>query len=149
MSFAASVGAWAAAELDRAEAVFQEAAKTVANEVRLSVADGGRMPVDTGTLRRSLMASTAQMPAIADNETGTGNDVELVIAGVTLGSAVWLGFTVRYALRQEYGFVGEDALGRVYNQAGRGFVTATAQRWPQIVQEAESKVRSRFDPAVK
>jgi len=44
-----------------------------------------------------------------------------------------------------YGFVGTDSLGRTYNQTGFGFVDAVAQRWPQIVIQAEAKVRDRFE----
>lgn len=145
-SFAAQVSDWASAELDRAEAVFQTAAQTVANEVRTPVNEGGRMPIKTGNLRRSLMASTASMPSIKEGqETFNDSGVELVIAGAELGETVFLGFQAAYAARMNYGFVGQDSLGRTYNQTGYGFVDAVAQRWPQIVTEAERTVRSRFE----
>ncbi|MBX4920996.1 hypothetical protein HJA76_14990 [Rhizobium bangladeshense] len=148
MSFAAQVGEWASAELDRAEAVFQTAAQTVANEVRTAVAEGGRMPVKTGNLRRSLMASTSTMPTIKEGkETFSDSGVELVIAGAELGGSIYLGFQAAYAARMNYGFVGTDALGRTFNQAGYGFVDAVAQRWPQIVAESEATVRGRFEAA--
>lgn len=146
MSFAATISEWGRAELDRAEAIFQTAAQEVANEVRSPVADGGRMPVKTGNLRRSLMASTSEMPSIkAEKTTFTDSGIEMVIAGAELGSTVFLGFQAAYAARMNFGFVGEDSLGRAYNFAGFGFVDAVAQRWPQIVKEAEAKVRSRFE----
>ncbi len=106
----------------------------------------GRMPVDTGNLRRSLMASTAEMPSIKEGkEEFTDSGIEMVIEGAALGSTIYLGFQAAYALRMEYGFVGTDSLGRTYNQSGFGFVTAAAQRWPQIVAEQEAKIRSRFE----
>jgi hypothetical protein len=146
MSFAATIGDWAREELERSEAVFQMAAQTVANEVRTSVAEGGRMPIDTGNLRRSLMASTAEMPSVKPEQTDFADGgVEMVIGGAELGSTVYLGFQAAYALRMEYGFVGTDSLGRVYNQTGFGFVEAVAQRWQQIVNEAEMNVRGRFE----
>lgn len=145
-SFAAQVSAWASAEIERAEAVYQTAAQTVANEVRTPVAAGGRMPVKTGNLRRSLMASTSSMPTIIEGKQEfSDSPIELVIAGAELGGTIWLGFQASYAARREFGFVGTDSLGRMYNETGMGFVSATAQRWPQIVQEAEQEVRSRFD----
>ncbi len=148
LSFAAQVSEWAKAELEREEAVFQTAAQEVANEVRVPVAEGGRMPVDLGNLRRSLMASTSDMPTIrADKTEFQDNGIELVIAGSQLGDTVFLGFQAAYAARMNYGFVGTDSLGRTYNQAGFGFVDAVAQRWPQIVTQAEAKVRNRFDQA--
>ncbi|HEV7435345.1 MAG TPA: hypothetical protein VGO22_10800 [Pseudorhizobium sp.] len=146
MDFAATVGEWAREELERAEAVFQTAAQTVANEVRTPFAEGGRMPIDTGNLRRSLMASTADMPTVKpEQESFADSGIEMVIAGAELGSTVYLGFQAAYALRMEYGFVGTDSLGRTYNQTGYGFVEAVAQRWQQIVNEAEAKVRGRFE----
>jgi hypothetical protein len=146
LSFAAQVSEWAKAEIEREEAVFRTAAQEVANEVRTPAAEGGRMPIDTGNLRRSLMASTADMPTIrADKTEFQDSGIELVIAGSQLGETIFLGFQAAYAARMNYGFVGTDALGRTYNQTGFGFMDAVAQRWPQIVTQAEAKVRSRFD----
>jgi hypothetical protein len=145
-SFSAQVSEWASAELDRAEAVFQTAAQTVANEVRNPVSEGGRMPVKTGNLRRSLMASTSTMPLIREGaEQFTDGGIELIIAGAELGATVYLGFQAAYAARLNYGFVGQDSLGRTYNQTGFGFVDAVSQRWPQIVAAAELTVRGRFE----
>ncbi|MGM5009970.1 hypothetical protein ACD592_12680 [Rhizobium sp. 969_B3_N1_2] len=146
MSFTAEVSEWCRKVEGAAEAVFQTAAQTVANEVRTAVAEGGRMPVKTGNLRRSLMASTSAMPTIKEGkETFSDSGLELVIAGAELGSTVYLGFQAAYAARMNYGFVGTDSLGRTYNQAGYGFVDAVAQRWPQIVTQAEATVRGRFE----
>lgn len=147
LSFGAQVSEWVRQEKEREEAVFLTAAQMVANEVRETIPEGGRLPIDTGNLRRSLMASTASMPAVREGEDQTFADsgVEMVIAGAQLGQTLWLGFQAAYALRREFGFVGQDSLGRVYNEAGAGFVTAVAQRWPQIVAEAEAKVRGRFE----
>lgn len=146
MSFAAQVSEWCQQVEGAAEAVLQTAAQTVANEVRTAVAEGGRMPVKTGNLRRSLMASTSAMPTIKPEQTTfSDSGLELVIAGAELGSTVYLGFQAAYAARMNFGFVGEDSLGRVYNQTGFGFVDAVAQRWPQIVAAAEVTVRGRFE----
>jgi len=148
LSFAAQVSEWAKAEIEREEAVFQTAAQEVANEVRTPVAEGGRMPLKTGNLRRSLMASTADMPTVQEGKTEfQDNGIELVIADARLGDTVYLGFQAAYAARMNYGFVGADSLGRTYNQAGFGFVDAVAQRWQQIVTQAEVTVRNRFDQA--
>lgn len=145
MSFAAQVSEWCQQVEGAAEAVFQTAAQMVANEVRTAVAEGGRMPVKTGNLRRSLMASTSAMPTIKPEQTTfSDSGLELVIAGAELGSTVYLGFQAAYAARMNFGFVGEDSLGRVYNQAGFGFVDAVAQRWPQIVAAAEVTVHGRY-----
>jgi cell wall-associated NlpC family hydrolase len=146
MGFAAEISEWARQTEGALETVFQEAALAVANEVRTPVAAGGRMPIRTGNLRRSLMASTSDMPSIKPEKTEfTDSGLEMVIAGAELGSTVFLGFQAAYAARMNYGFVGEDSLGRTYNQAGFGFVDAVAQRWPQIVTAAEAKVRTPYE----
>ncbi|NTE87198.1 hypothetical protein [Agrobacterium rubi] len=148
LSFAAQVSEWAQAEKEREEAVFQIAAQMVADEVRETVPEGGNLPIDLGNLRRSLMASTTAMPPVVEGqETFTDGGVEMIIAGAELGGTIYLGFQAAYAMRMEYGFVGQDSLGRNYNQAGFGFVGRTSQRWPQLVAEAEAKVRGRFDQA--
>ncbi len=105
----------------------------------------GRLPVDTGNLRRSFMASSTAMPTIkaADTEFAEA-DISLVIGGAALGSTIFMGFQAEYAMRLEYGFVGTDSAGRLFNQSGYGFLHAAIQRWPQIVQAAEAKVRGRF-----
>ncbi|WP_410001308.1 hypothetical protein [Rhizobium leguminosarum] len=106
------------------------------------------MPLKTGNLRRSLMASTSDMPRIQEGKTTfSDSGIEMIIAGAEIGSTIYLGFQAAYAARMNYGFVGTDALGRTYNQTGFGFVDAVAQRWPQIVTQAEAKVRNRFDQA--
>ncbi|MGR9149601.1 hypothetical protein ACU8MT_09070 [Rhizobium leguminosarum] len=146
LSFAAQVSEWAKEEIERTEAVFHTAAQTVANEVRTPVAEGGRMPLKTGNLRRSLMASTADMPRIREGKTTfSDSGIEMVIAGAELGSTIYLGFQAAYAARMNYGFVGTDSLGRAYNQTGYGFVDAVSQRWPEIVAAAEATVRGRFE----
>lgn len=148
MNFAAEISEWGRAELERAESIFQAAAQTVANEVRQTVNDGGRLPIDLGNLRRSLMASTSEMPSVKPGqETFADSGIEMVIAGAELGGTIWLGFQAEYAYRMEMGFVGTDSLGRLYNQTGFGFVAAVTQRWPQIVAASEAKIRSRFDGA--
>ena len=118
------------------------AAQMVADEVRETVPAGGNLPIDTGNLRRSLMASTAAMPYLVEGDKAfIDSGVEMVIEGAEIGDTIYLGFQAAYALRMEYGFVGQDSLGRNYNQRGFGFVEKTGERWPQIVKQAEALVR--------
>ena len=167
-SFSAQVGAWAQQTQQRMQAVFRDAAQTVANEVRRPVASGGNMPVDTGNLRRSLMASTAAMPQIrtelegfVDNE----GQVTLVIAGARLGETIYLGFQANYAAHMEYGtkphkivpkdkqalffyIGGASVFAASVNHPGTkpfGFVRLTAQRWPQIVDASAQRIRGRVE----
>ncbi|AUX76408.1 hypothetical protein [Sinorhizobium fredii] len=147
-SFAAQVSEWVTQEKARQEAVLREAAQMVANNVRTSVAAGGRMPVETGNLKNSLMASTSAMPTVDQGEKAypdSSGEIELIISNLEVGGTLYLGFQAAYGRRMNYGFVGEDSLGRLYNQAGYGFVDAEAQDWPQTVKRAEEKVRGRFE----
>lgn len=144
--FAAQVSAWAAQSKARSTAVFRASAQRVANEVRQTVNEGGRMPIKTGNLRRSLLSSTSAMPSIATGKTDfadQSSQIELTIAGADLGQVVYLGFQANYARRLNHGFVGEDALGRSYNQPGYHFVEGVAQQWQRIVVEEAARLQGQ------
>lgn len=145
--FTAGMTKWAKKSQDRVEAVFKMASQDLANEVRVPKGAGGNMPVDTGNLRRSLMASTSAMPSVKDGKFDQDNDgqISLVIDNAHLGDTIYLGFQAAYARRMEYGFVGKDALGRTYNQQGNGFVRLAAQRWPAIVRAAAKSIEAKVE----
>lgn len=131
--FSAQVSAWTRKCERRQRAVFQTSTQILARNVRRPVGRGGRMRVDTGFLRASLMASTSAMPQISrdarpqDGRTyAPDNSVELVLLGLKSGDTLWLGFTAAYA-----GF----------RESRDAFVRTEAQRWPQIVDEATARVR--------
>lgn len=103
----------------------------------------GELPHLTGNLMRSLLASTSAMPATGEPDAKySGQDVGLVTAGLQLDQTVWLGYQAIYARRLNYGFVGEDSLGRNYNQAGAHFVEGAIADWPNIVRMAVSKIKA-------
>jgi len=81
------------------EAATRAAALPVLNQVRITVPEGGRTPYKTGTYRRSFQMETAEKTAER--------------------CTVVVGTDAPQARRLEYGFVGPDKLGRVYNQAAR------------------------------
>lgn len=145
--FEAQVTAWVRKTELRLEAVFRFSAQAVANEVRVPVGKGGNMPVLTGNLRRSLVASKVEMPTVEPGKEfpDKTENIKLVIAGAQIGETVFLGFQAAYARRMEYGFQGEDSAGRTFNQKGRGFVRLTAQRWPKIVREQARLLKSRVE----
>ncbi|GGA64939.1 hypothetical protein [Pelagibacterium lentulum] len=130
-SFSATVSAWAQKSEQRMTAVARESAQTLASEIRKPVGEGGRMPVITGNLRRSLLASTTAMPTIQrdqrefpDNE----EQITLEIAGWEMGTPLYLGFQAAYSRVREYDY---------------GFVAMSAQRWQQIVDESARIIQSR------
>lgn len=144
LNFAAQVDAWTKETKQRMEAVFHKAAEMVGE----AVVDG--TPVDTGFLRHSFTASAQSMPTIdvglKPAEGGAyaydAGPVSLTIMSVPLGGTVFMGFTAIYSRRIEYGFVGEDSLGRTYNQQPRAMVGLAAQRWPEIVTAAVAQAKA-------
>ncbi len=81
------------------EAATRAAALPILNQVRITVPEGGRTPYKTGTYRRSFhMETVEKTPERCTVQVGTDSP---------------------YGKRLEYGFVGPDKLGRVYNQAAR------------------------------
>lgn len=155
LSFSTGVDAWVRETKARIEAVWKESTQRVVAEMQRPAEGGGNMPVDTGYLRASLLASTDAPPDVREDAVGekkkdykpltddeglTGN-VAVIISGAQIGQTIYVCYTAAYARRIEYGFSGEDSLGRVYNQAGRGFVRLAAQRWPLIVEEVVNDLK--------
>lgn len=139
-NFSAQVKGWAERTKKAQEHIFRMSVQKLADEILLPKERGGNMPVDTGNLRRSLLASTSAMPSIRGGEDtpfpDNSGQIALVIAGASATDTLYLGFQAKYALRMEYGFVGTDSLGRNYNQAGNNFVSLAVQKWQQIVDKA-------------
>lgn len=115
--------------------VFKNSAQEVVRIASIPKAQGGRMPKDFGALQNSIVASTEGIPNSASDPP------ELLFAAMRIGDTVWIGWAVKYARRQEYGFFGPDKLGRVYSQKGNHFMTAAVQQWPQIVDRVTREVR--------
>lgn len=140
-SFSEAVGSWASATERRLSAVHKKAIEKLAREMTRTRAEGGNVPVDTGNLYRSLLASTTGMPKTTEGPFA-GSNVSSVIATLRMNDTVWLGYQAKYARRVNFGFVGADALGRVYNQQGAHFVERAIAMWPQIVREAVEEVKN-------
>lgn len=144
LSFSAQVEAFVGNVLEAVEAVRNESAQDVVEEMVRPRAKGGRMRVDTGFLRNSLLASTSAMPTI--NQASVPIDgqsynldlgqIEAIIAGAALEDTLFFGFTASYAAHREYGANG---------QPPDAFVRTAAQKWPQIVDRNAKKVKARFD----
>lgn len=136
--FAAQLDKWANQTSRDLELIFKESAQELFSKSQTPVAQGGNMPVDTGFLRNSFVAGLNGSTSL------TGPDAYVAaIAGAKLGDVVFGGWTAKYAARIEFGFSGQDSLGRTYNQDGRGFARKAAMEWQQIVQRNAAKVRAR------
>ncbi|MCO6050844.1 HK97 gp10 family phage protein [Mesorhizobium sp. RP14(2022)] len=134
LSFAAQVVDWVRKVEGATEAVFKESAQELVSQMQALV------PVDTGFLRASLVASTSAMPALTlNNPGGTFNadvgQIELVIAGSELGDTIYLGYTAKYGVYVHYGANGRSP---------RPWVDMVAQRWGTIVNEKAAELKSRL-----
>lgn len=58
------------------------------------------------------------------------------------GHRYFISQSLPYAARLEFGFVGPDALGRIYNQAGLGFAAAVGMQMKGIAEGIARKVAS-------
>lgn len=118
-AFEATVAAHVARYKATLERVFKASAQDVIELAQRPVAQGGRMPVDTGFLRNSLVSGLNGSTALSG-----ANSYVVTIAGADLGDSIFAGWTANYARHVEYG-----ARGR----AGRFFMRGAAQQWQQIV----------------
>lgn len=140
--FGDEIRSWTVEAQDDLLAVFQRAVVLLAAEMTRTKANGGNLPHVTGNLMRSILARIGSMPPVGDaGARFAGGDVGAVVAQAMLEDEVNLGFQAAYAARMNYGFVGEDALGRTYNQEGNLFIERAVGLWPKIVDQAISEVR--------
>jgi hypothetical protein len=129
--FASDVSAWCDRAGARANQVFQAIAfDAVARVQELT-------PVDTGFLRSNWTAMKAGEP---EPVAGRVPPPGVAIVNITVGQILIILNPVAYARRIEYGFVGEDALGRHYNQAGRHMMDQTITEMPMIAQRAFNRI---------
>ncbi|RVH27893.1 HK97 gp10 family phage protein [Sinorhizobium meliloti] len=142
LSFSAAVAQWADKVEGAVEAIFKEATQEVVEEMQRPVGQGGRMRVDTGFLRASLLASSTSMPAISAAKPVEGGtytpdfgQIEAVIAGADVGDTLYFGYTASYAGYREYGANGQPA---------DGFVRLAAQNWPIIVDRKAAELKARL-----
>jgi hypothetical protein len=136
-----SIGEWAKQTQERIDAVHKRSVELLAEEMIRTKPNGGRLPVDTGNLARSQLASQTAMPKTSEGPFN-GSNVGAVVATMDVTKPTWLGYTAVYSRRRNYGFVGADSLGRVYNEQGDYFVEGAIAQWPQIVAAAVADVKA-------
>jgi len=146
-SFEAKVTAWVRASKERMVAVRNDAAQeiiSIAQKPGPSVANpansgGGAMPISTGYLRSSLVATIGtDLPALQDNPNPDGkfsfdqSTVNLTIAGADINAPITAAYSARYARVMENRYA---------------FVRLAVQQWPRVVAQsaaaAEAYVKSR------
>ena len=147
-AFADQLTEWAKKTEARTEAVYRRSIELLADEMMTTKPQGGRVPELTTNLSKSLLASTQAMPTTAEGPF-SGSDVGAVVATLKLSQPIWLGYQAVYARRQNYGFVGADKLGRVFNQQGSYFVEYAIEMWPTIVQLAAEEIQTKVEARKK
>ena len=99
---------------------------------------GGRMPVDTGALRASLISEQdggrLTIGKKSKDKTIPGYDASATIARLNLGDTATFGWTVKYARFQEYG---------TKYMEGNLFMTSAVMQWQHFVDlgVAEFKIK--------
>lgn len=133
----AELDKWVLQTERRMKAVVRGATDRVMDIAQTPEAKGGRMPVDTGFLRNSLVSS------VNGGGTAKGASSYALIAGtMDAGDIATFGWTADYARRLNGGFTGQDKLGRTYNQAGRHWLEGAAAQWPAIVAAETLKAKA-------
>lgn len=135
-------------------ALLRNSVQALANEAATTIPNGGRVPVKTGNLARSVVVSD-KPPTVVDVGPFKG-DIVSGIAAIKPGATVYIGYQAAYARRMNYGYVGTDSLGRTYsadhmpvstgyrNASGFGFAEAAAAKWPEIVIREAQKIASKM-----
>lgn len=127
-TFQAQIKAFADRSREKLEAVVKQSAQEVFSIAQTPKAQGGRMPVDTGFLRNSLIAT------LNGSAVGGGADAyTLAIAGAELGDTIFAGWTANYARFMEYG---------TSKATGNFYMLNAAQQWQAIVARNAELVRN-------
>jgi hypothetical protein len=133
--------AWSGKSAERLTALLRNSVQELAVAASKTVNEGGRVPHKTGNLSRSVIVDTKEPQRDADGvKHEAPQDFSLGVANIDPGDTVWIGWQAIYSARMNYGFVGEDSLGRTYNFSGFGFAEAAAAQWPAIVAAEAAKL---------
>lgn len=119
--------------LRQAGADLFEEAQREGPSVAGSPGKGGRMPIDTGFLRASFVASLDGVPSGPTSGDGSFSydvgPVELVLLQAEIGDVISAGWTAEYAPYMEHKY---------------GFMRAAAQNWNAHVERAVKQVIARY-----
>ena len=109
---------------------------------------GGRMPVDTGALRASLISELnggqLKLAKKSKNPNALVTNATVLISKLGIGDTLKLGWTVKYAEYQEFGTQNEDKSIRMH---GNFFMTESVKLWQRHVNVAVAQQKIRRNQA--
>lgn len=130
------MAAWTQKQKENSAFIVRQSIQDMTAIAQTPKAKGGRMPVDKAQLRNSFVSG------LNGSTTLSGSDVYIAtLAGLEMGDTFNAGWTAAHALRQEKGFVGQDSLGRSYNQSGNFYMESALAQWQAINDANAAKVR--------
>ena len=125
----AQLDQWTKKTERRIDAVLKDATQSVVAVAQVTKAKGGRMPVDTGNLRNSLISS------VAGGASGQGEESYIMAAaGMKGGDLATFTWTAEYAAAVNNGNRGRP---------GAHFVEGAVDQWPAIVRASIAKAKAR------
>lgn len=146
-SFTASLAAFRDLKKEQMQAVLSESIQDFMDLAQTPVANGGHMPVLDGHLINSVVTELngSQIGAAAEVEDLSGGqssaNIALLVAQMEPGNVARIGWAAAHAMRQHEGFVGEDSLGRAYDQQGKHWIDNAAPQWPAIVEKNVQRLK--------
>ncbi len=126
--------AWAMRPKEHVQNALPRFVVAMADLMAKPLPSGGRTPYLTGNLSRSVTVSaTSPLSRGGQDLRYTRQDYNSAVTAVAATGQAWIGYRAVYAHRVNYGFVGADSLGRVYNQSGQGFFEANIAQAPAVL----------------
>ena len=125
----AQLDQWTKKTQRRIDAVLKDATQTVISVAQTPKSKGGRLPVDSGNLRNSLVST------IAGGASGQGEESYIMAAAtMTGGDVATFTWTAEYAAAVNNGNRGRP---------GAHFVEGAVDQWPAIVRASIAKAKAR------
>ncbi|QYJ00752.1 hypothetical protein KUV46_15695 [Thalassovita mediterranea] len=139
--FEDAVRAWRAKALRTQTLILKTALGYLVDDIVKLIAEGGRMRIDTGFLRSSLIAQlevpitqVTYKPKDIDAFSLTIGEVKLVINRMKIGDTIHFGFTANYARPREFG---------ANDQAPDAFVRTHTMDWKGYQLRAAAEINRR------
>lgn len=145
-SFAAAFAIFRDKTKAQMQAVLAESVQDVMDIAQTPVANGGRMPVDTGALINSVATElNGRQLGTAGKEDKSGaqsaTNIALLVTEMQPGDVATIAWTAAHALAQHEGRVIEKADGTSVSLEGKRWVDGAAAQWPQIVERNVKRLK--------